>query len=42
MNEYIRGTAKVGRFGEKVRQARHVLRKFAGCIGRRMLKMELP
>ena len=32
MNEYIRGTAQVGRFGEKTREARlrwygHVLRK---------------
>ena len=47
-NEYIRGTAQVGRFGEKVREARprwfgHVLRKDAArCIGRRMLTMELP
>ena len=45
-NEYIRGTAQVGRFGEKTREARlrwygHVLRK-DGYIGRRMLKMELP
>ena len=46
-NEYIRGTAQVGRFGEKTREARlrwygHVLRKDDGYIGRRMLKMELP
>ena len=35
-NEYIRGTAQVGRFG-------HVLWKDAGYnIGRRMLTMELP
>ena len=44
---YIRGTAHVGRFGEKVREARlrwfgHVLRKDAGYIGRRILTMELP
>ena len=44
-NEYIRGTAQVGRFGEKTREARlrwygHVLRK-DDYIGRRMLKMEL-
>ena len=37
----------MGRFGEKVREARlrwfgHVLRKDAGCVGRRMLMMELP
>ena len=46
-NEYIRGTAQVGRFGEKTREARlrwygHVLRKDDGYVGRRMLKMELP
>ena len=46
-NEYIRGTAQVGRFGEKTREARlrwygHVLRKDDWYIGRRMLKMELP
>ena len=46
-NEYIRATAQVGRFGEKVREARlrwfgHVLMKDAGYIGRRMLTMELP
>ena len=46
-NEYIRGTAQVGRFGEKVCEERlrwfgHVLRKDAGYIGRRMLTMELP
>ena len=46
-NEYSRGTAQVGRLGEKTREARlrwygHVLRKDDGYIGRRMLKMELP
>ena len=46
-NEYIRGTAQVGRFGEKTREARlrwygHVRSKDDGYIGRRMLKMELP
>ena len=46
-NEYIRGTAQVGRFGEKTRESRlrwygHVLRKDDGYIGRRMLRMELP
>ena len=46
-NEYIRGTAQVGRFGEKTRQARlmwygHVLRKDDGHIVRRILRMELP
>lgn len=46
-NEYIRGAAQVGRFGDKAREARltwlgHVRRRDAGYIGRRMLKMELP
>ena len=51
-NEYIRGTAQVGRFGEKTREARlrwygHLRRKDDGptddgYIGRRMLRMELP
>ena len=38
-NEYIRGTAQIGRLGEKIREARlrwfgHVLRKDAGYIGK--------
>ena len=46
-NEYIRGTAHVGKFGEKTREARlrwygHLQRKDDGYIGRRMLRMELP
>ena len=46
-NEYIRGTAQVGKFGEKTREARlrwygHLRRKYDGYIGRRMLRMELP
>ena len=46
-NEYIRGTAQVGKFGEKTREARliwygHLRRKDYGYIGRRMLRMELP
>ena len=45
-NEYIRGTAQVGRFGEKTREAKlrwygHVRRKYDGYIGRWMLRMEL-
>ena len=45
-NEYIRGTARVGRFGEKTREARlrwygHVRRKDDWYIGRRMLRMKL-
>ena len=46
-NDYIRGTAQVGKFGEKTREARlrwygHLRRKDDGYIGRRMLRMELP
>ena len=46
-NEYIRGTAQVGRFGEKTREARlrwygHIQRKNDRYIVRRMLRMTLP
>ena len=46
-NQYIRGTAQVGKFGEKTRQAGlqwfgRVQRKDDGCFARRMLRMELP
>ncbi|KAK3575295.1 hypothetical protein QTP86_023417 [Hemibagrus guttatus] len=46
-NEYIRGTAHVGRLGDKVRKARlrwfgHVQRRDSEYIGRRMLDMGLP
>ncbi|KAK3541849.1 hypothetical protein QTP86_008058 [Hemibagrus guttatus] len=46
-NEYIRGTAHVGRLGDKVKEARlrwfgHVQRRESEYIGRRMLDMELP
>ena len=46
-NEYVRGTAQVGKFGERTREARlrwygHLRRKDDGYIGRRMLRMELP
>ncbi|KAK3543841.1 hypothetical protein QTP70_030074, partial [Hemibagrus guttatus] len=46
-NEYIRGTAHVGRLGDKVREARlrwfgHVQRRESEYIGRRMLDKELP
>ncbi|KAK3520398.1 hypothetical protein QTP70_024152, partial [Hemibagrus guttatus] len=46
-NEYTRGTAHVGRLGDKVREARlrwfgHVQRRESEYIGRRMLDMELP
>ena len=46
-NEYIRGTAQLGKFEEETREARmrwygHLRRKDDGYIGRRMLRMELP
>ncbi|KAK3515161.1 hypothetical protein QTP70_008184 [Hemibagrus guttatus] len=46
-NEYIRGTAHVGRLGDKVRETRlrwfgHVQKRMSEYIGRRMLDMELP
>ncbi|MCJ8735547.1 hypothetical protein PDJAM_G00248360 [Pangasius djambal] len=46
-NKYIRGTAHIGRLGDKVREARlrwfgHVQRRESEYIGRRMLDMELP
>ncbi|KAK2896145.1 hypothetical protein Q8A73_015633 [Channa argus] len=46
-NEYIRGTAHVRCFGDKVREARlrwfgHVQRRNCDYIGRRMLRLELP
>ncbi|KAK3541125.1 hypothetical protein QTP86_015736 [Hemibagrus guttatus] len=46
-NEYIRGTAHVGRLRDKVRETRlrwfgHVQRRESEYIGRRMLDMELP
>ncbi|KAK3545925.1 hypothetical protein QTP70_016972, partial [Hemibagrus guttatus] len=46
-NKYIRGTAHVGRLGDKVREARlrwfgHVQRREGEYIGRRMLDMGLP
>ncbi|KAI5085876.1 hypothetical protein C0J45_23571, partial [Silurus meridionalis] len=46
-NEFIRGTAHVGCFGDKVREARlrwfgYVQRKDMSYIGRRMLRMEPP
>ncbi|KAK3511371.1 hypothetical protein QTP70_005282 [Hemibagrus guttatus] len=46
-NKYIRGTAHVGRLGDKVMEARlrwfgHVQRRESEYIGRRMLDMELP
>ena len=45
-NEYIRGTAQVGRFGENTGEARlrwygHVRRNDDGYVGTRMLMMAL-
>ncbi|KAI5608354.1 hypothetical protein C0J50_6825, partial [Silurus asotus] len=46
-NEFIRGTAHVGRFGDEEREAKlrwfgHVQRRDIGYISRRMLRMESP
>ncbi|KAI5088070.1 hypothetical protein C0J45_21613, partial [Silurus meridionalis] len=46
-NEFISGTAHVGRFGDKVREVRlrwfgHVQRRDMGDISRGMLRMETP
>ncbi|KAI5085367.1 hypothetical protein C0J45_23151, partial [Silurus meridionalis] len=46
-NKFIRGTAHVGCFGDKVREARlrwfgHVQRRDMNYTGRRMLRMEPP
>ncbi|KAI5085808.1 hypothetical protein C0J45_1025, partial [Silurus meridionalis] len=46
-NEFIRGTAHVGFFGDKVREVRlrwfgHVQRRNMSYIGRRMMRMEPP
>ena len=46
-NEYIRGTAQVGKFGDKTREARlrwygHLRWKDDEYIARRVLMMELP
>ena len=46
-NEFIRGTAHVGKIGDKVREARlrwygHVQRREEEYVGRRVLGMDLP
>lgn len=46
-NEHIRGTAQVGQFVDKVREARlrwfgRMQRRDAGYVGRRVLRMEPP
>ena len=47
MNEYIWGTAKIRRIGEKLKGERlrwfmHVKRREESYIGRRMMKIEIP
>ena len=46
-NEYIRGTARIAKLGEKIRGARlrwyrHVKRRKMEYVGRRTLEMEVP
>ena len=46
-NEYVRGTAKIAKLGDKLRGVRlrwygHVKRRTEGYVGRRVLKMEVP
>ena len=46
-NEYVRGTAKVGRLGMKMREGRlrwygYVMRRDQEYVGKKMMKMELP
>ena len=46
-NEYVRGTAKIAKLGDKLRNARlrwygHVKRRKEGCVGKRMMKMAVP
>ena len=45
-NEHVRGTAKIAKVGDKLRNARlrwygHVKRK-EGCVGKRMMEMAVP
>ena len=46
-NEYMRGTAKIAKLGDKLRNARlrwygHVKRREEGCVGKRMMEMAVP
>ena len=46
-NERIRGTTKVGEISKKVQESRltwygHVLRREDECIGKRVMRMEVP
>ena len=46
-NEYVRGTAKIAKLGDKLRAARlrwygHVKKREEGCVGKRMIEMAIP
>ena len=46
-NEYVRGTAKIAKLGDKLRNARllwygHVKRMEEGYVGKRLMKMAVP
>ena len=46
-NEYVRGTAKIAKLGDKLRNERlrwygHVKRKEEGFVGKRMMEMAVP
>ena len=46
-NEYVRGTAKIAKLGDKLRNVRlcwygHVKRREEGYVGKRMMKMAVP
>ena len=46
-NEYVRGTAKIAKLGDKLRSARlrwygHVKRKEEGYVGKRMMEIAMP
>ena len=46
-NEYVRGTAKIAKLGDKLQNARlrwygHVKRREEGYVGKRMMEMAVP
>ena len=46
-NEYVRGTAKIAKLGDKLRNARlrwygHIKRREEGYVGKRMMEMAVP
>ena len=46
-NEYVRGTAKIAKLGDKLRNARlrwygHIKRREEDCVGKRMMEMAVP